>query len=85
MKELRSDDFDPVQMANLAIDLGIHYFDTAASYGNGQSERNYGEVIAHRRREGFLATKTGQRSYDGAMREVEASLKMNASTVTGGA
>ncbi|GAI60818.1 unnamed protein product, partial [marine sediment metagenome] len=41
----------------------------------GQSERNYGEVLATRRKEVFLATKTGNRSYDGAMREVDASLK----------
>ena len=75
MKEPRSDKFDPVEMANAAIDAGIRYFDTAPSYGNGRSERNYGEVLAERRSEVFLATKTGQRSYDGAMREFEASLK----------
>ena len=75
MKEPRSDKFDPVEMANAAIDAGIRYFDTAPSYGSGQSERNYGEVLAHRRGEVFLATKTGQRTYDGAMGEFEASLK----------
>ncbi len=75
MKEPRTKEFDPVQMANEAIDLGVHYFDTAASYGNGQSESNYGLVLKQRRDEVFLTTKTGQRSYDGAMREVEASLK----------
>ena len=47
MKEPRSDKFDPVEMADSAIDAGIRYFDTAPSYGNGQSERNYGEVLAH--------------------------------------
>lgn len=75
MKEPRSDKFDPVEMADAAIDAGIRYFDTAPSYGKGQSERNYGEVLAHRRSEVFLATKTGQRTYDGAMREFESSLK----------
>jgi aryl-alcohol dehydrogenase-like predicted oxidoreductase len=75
MKEPRSDKFDPVEMANKAIDLGIRYFDTAPAYNNGQSERNYGEVLAHRRGEVFLAGKTDQRTYDGAMRQVEASLK----------
>ena len=44
-------------------------------YGGGQSEKNYGQVIARRRDEVFLATKTDQRSYDGAMRQVESSLK----------
>lgn len=75
MKELRTDKFDPVEMANAAIDAGIRYFDSAPSYGDGQSERNYGEVLAHRRGEVFLAAKTGQRTYDGAMREFESSLK----------
>ncbi|NUQ64742.1 MAG: aldo/keto reductase [Pirellulales bacterium] len=75
MKEPRSAALDPVELANAAIDAGIRYFDTAPAYGDGQSERNYGEVLAHRRNEVFLATKTGQRTYDGAMREIEASLK----------
>jgi len=75
MKEPRSDKFDPVELANAAIDAGICYFDSAPSYGGGQSERNYGEVLAHRRQEVFLAGKTGNRTYDGAMREFEESLK----------
>ncbi len=70
-----SADFNPAELANAALDMGITYFDTAPGYGNGQSETNYGEVLARRRKEVFLASKTGQRSYDGAMREVEASLK----------
>jgi uncharacterized protein len=68
-------EFDPAELANAALDLGINYFDTAASYGSGQSELNYGIVLAKRRNEVFLATKTGERTYDGAMREVEESLK----------
>jgi uncharacterized protein len=75
MKEPRTAKFDPVEMADAAINAGIHYFDTAPAYNNGQSEQNYGEVLAHRRREVFLATKTGERTYDGAMRDIEASLK----------
>jgi aryl-alcohol dehydrogenase-like predicted oxidoreductase len=68
-------DFHPAELANAALDAGINYFDTAASYGAGQSELNYGVVLAKRRSEVFLATKTGNRTYDGAMREVEESLK----------
>jgi uncharacterized protein len=68
-------EFDPAELANAALDAGINYFDTAASYGDGQSEINYGVVLAKRRNEVFLATKTGNRTYDGAMREVEQSLK----------
>jgi len=68
-------EFDPAELANAALDAGINYFDTAPSYGAGQSELNYGVVLAKRRNEVFLATKTGNRTYDGAMREVELSLK----------
>jgi aryl-alcohol dehydrogenase-like predicted oxidoreductase len=76
MMALPTKDFDPAELANAALDSGINYFDTAASYGNNnQSEKNYGKVIAGRRKEIFLSTKTGNRKYDGAMKEIEQSLK----------
>jgi aryl-alcohol dehydrogenase-like predicted oxidoreductase len=75
MKDPPTEKFHPAQLAEAALNAGINYFDTAAAYGDGQSERNYGEVLATRRKEVFLATKTGDRSYEGAMRGVEASLK----------
>ena len=68
-------DHDPAAIADTALDLGITYFDTAPSYNNGQSETNYGQVLARRRKEVFLACKTGDRSYDGTMKNVEQSLK----------
>jgi len=74
MKDPPTAKFHPAQLANAALDAGINYFDTAPAYGSGQSERNFGEVLATRRKEVFLATKTGNRSYDGAMRDVQASL-----------
>ena len=70
-----SEEHDPVAIAEAALDLGITYFDPAPSYNNGQSESNYGQVLARRRKEVFLACKTGDRSYDGTMRSVEQSLK----------
>ena len=66
---------DPAALAETALDLGITYFDTAPSYNNGQSETNYGQVLARRRKEVFLATKTGDRTHDGTLRSVEQSLK----------
>jgi len=75
MKEAPTARFHPAELAEAALNAGINYFDTAPAYGSGQSERNFGEVLATRRKEVFLATKTGSRSYDGAMRDVEASLK----------
>ncbi len=60
-----------------AIESGIDYFDTAFSYGNGESETRVGRVMARRRRDVFLATKvpTRSRTRDAALKEVEASLK----------
>ena len=75
-----------VEIINKCIDLGINYIDTSAWYGmdgnssqgdhlRGTSERHLGEVMPTRRKEVFLATKTHDRSYDGAMRHLESSLK----------
>ena len=60
-----------------AVGLGINYLDTAADYGTGESETRVGRFLATRRRDVFLATKVpqGARTRDGALREVEASLK----------
>jgi len=64
-----------IRMLNRALDLGVNFVDTGASYGNGESERRIGEVLSTRRREVFLATKLGQRDVDGAMRAMDGSLK----------
>ena len=66
---------DPVALAETALNLGVTYFDSAPSYNNGQSETNYGHVLARRRKEVFLTTKTGDRTYDGTLRSIEQSLK----------
>lgn len=58
-----------------AIDLGINYIDTAASYGGGVSQLNIGRVMKTRRNEVWLSTKTHDRTYDGSMRLLEESLK----------
>jgi aryl-alcohol dehydrogenase-like predicted oxidoreductase len=47
-----------------ALELGITYFDTAPSYGNGESETNLGEVLAKLRPHIFLSTKFSIRSAD---------------------
>jgi len=58
-----------------AIDLGVNYIDTAASYGGGLSQINIGRVMKTRRNEVWLSTKTHDRTYDGSMRLLEESLK----------
>ena len=40
-----------------ALELGINYFDTAAMYGNGQSERNLGHVLKSLKPDLYLGTK----------------------------
>ena len=49
-----------------AVELGINYFDTAAMYGNGESERNLGRVMKSLRPDIRVGTKvripSGQRN-----------------------
>ncbi len=62
------------QIINRALDEGVNYIDTAPVYGIGGSETNIGRVMAYRRGDAFLASKTHERSYDGTMRLFEESL-----------
>ena len=64
-----------VAILNTAIDRGIRYFDTAWVYSRGQSEERVGLVAETRRREMWIATKTVDRTRDGALRQLEESLK----------
>ncbi len=57
---------------NLALDLGINYFDTARNYKD--SEEKIGKAIAGRRDEFHIATKTTDRTADGLKAELDASL-----------
>ncbi len=56
-----------------AIDLGVNFLDTARGYGD--SEKKIGPVLKRRREEVYVATKTGNRTAKGAMKELETSLK----------
>src|SRR5579884_18190 len=40
-----------------ALELGINYFDTAAQYGNGESEKNLGRVIKNLKPDIYVGTK----------------------------
>lgn len=64
---------EAVALIQRALELGIRYFDTAASYG--PSEDYLGKVLPAQRQKLFLASKTDQRDRDGAWRELERSLK----------
>jgi hypothetical protein len=67
-----------VPIVERALDLGVNYIDTSARYGGEArwSERYIGEVMARRRAEAFLATKTHDRTRDGSLRILEESLKL---------
>lgn len=65
-----------IAIINRAIDLGVNYIDTAASYGSGVSESRIGEVMARRRDAVFLASKTGSRTRDAALRQLNESLTL---------
>lgn len=59
-----------------AIKIGITYFDSARSYGDGLSEQRYGKFLIPKYRDQiFLNSKTMDRTYDGVMKEIEISLK----------
>ena len=54
---IRGDARDQVQAVARAVDIGINYFDTAAMYGNGQSEINLGKVLNELRPDVYVGTK----------------------------
>jgi L-galactose dehydrogenase/L-glyceraldehyde 3-phosphate reductase len=56
---------EQVEAVRLALSLGINYFDTAPSYGNGQSEVNLGKVLHELEpKDVVVATKLELRSED---------------------
>lgn len=80
-------DEESIATLNLALDLGVNFWDTADVYGNGQNEKLVSEVLKPNRNKIFLATKFGFRAtpdgklstFDGSpaymKTAVEASLK----------
>lgn len=68
-------DAESEAIINRAIDLGVNYIDTAAAYGRGISQVYIGRVMATRRDEVFLASKTHNRTRDGSLELLEQSLE----------
>jgi hypothetical protein len=71
---------EPAKSAELlssALDQGLYYWDTAHNYTTDgvNGEERFGLVAKNRRKEIFLATKVEERTADGAMRQLEDSLK----------
>ena len=67
-----------VPLVERALDLGVNYIDTSSIYGGDErwSEQYIGKVMARRRSEAFLATKTKERTRDGSLRMIEKSLQL---------
>src|ERR1700761_831909 len=67
-----------VPIVDRALDLGVNYIDTSSIYGGPErwSEQYVGKVMAKRRNEAFLATKTKERTREGSMRMIEKSLQL---------
>jgi aryl-alcohol dehydrogenase-like predicted oxidoreductase len=53
------DDAESIRAIHYALDAGINFFDTAANYGCGHSERILSQAFADRREQVILATKFG--------------------------
>jgi uncharacterized protein len=75
----KANNFDTaVPIIERALDLGVNYIDTSSIYGGPQrwSEQYVGKVMAKRRNEVFLATKTKERTRDGSMQMIHKSLEL---------
>lgn len=64
------DDAESLRAIRRALDLGVNFFDTAANYGAGHSERLLGQAFKGCRDQVVIATKFGYR-VDEAAKEVE--------------
>ena len=60
------------RVLDLLFEYGVNHIDTAAAYG--ESELRIGPWMDRHRDDFFLATKTGQRDFDGARTEIRRSL-----------
>ncbi|MFW5831597.1 MAG: aldo/keto reductase [Prolixibacteraceae bacterium] len=66
-----------LEILETALDNGLYYWDTAASYKNDEqfSEERIGKILPSVRERVFLATKVQERNGEEARRTIEASLK----------
>jgi uncharacterized protein len=61
-------------LLNRYLDAGGNYIETAAGYGDGESEMRIGKSVSQRRNEFVLVTKSGEREKTGCMASIERSL-----------
>jgi aryl-alcohol dehydrogenase-like predicted oxidoreductase len=70
----RNDPEAVTELLEHSLKHGVNYWDTCRGYG--PSEEMIGPSVEKHRKDIFLVTKSGGRSYDAFMRDVETSLKL---------
>src|SRR5215831_18861708 len=71
LSEMKQDKADAI--LDLLLEYGVNHIDTAAAYGD--SELRIGPWMREHRDRFFLATKTGERTYEGARDSIRRSLE----------
>jgi aryl-alcohol dehydrogenase-like predicted oxidoreductase len=71
------DDQEAIRLMHAAIDEGVTFFDNAWEYNNGRSEELMGRALEMdgKRKQVFLMTKFCEPTFEGAMKNLEDSLK----------
>ncbi|NQZ98199.1 MAG: aldo/keto reductase, partial [Myxococcales bacterium] len=70
---MRGDEAAAASALDLLLEFGINHIDVAAGYG--RAEASVGSWMPEHRKRFFLATKTSERTRDGAREQLERSLE----------
>ncbi len=68
-------DQEAERVIRTALDNGVTFFDNSWDYGDGVSERRFGQALANHRDDIFLMSKVCDRTRDGALRQLDESLR----------
>ncbi len=60
----RIEEADKAALLENAVELGVNFFDTADTYGEGYGEEILAKILGHRRNDIIIATKFGYDFYD---------------------